>query len=143
MYSVINTDDTTTNGFYVIQFISEAYTLQNNTQIDWQVISDGELVAKTKYPCSMQENYNWYWKQQSLQQTIIVPTCTILHPSLYVVIIRYFQDIAKNVCDRIQEKIHTKTYYLYDRCWLLIYYGWNWAPGRKYFGRNVGVNRND
>ena len=37
-YGVINTDDTTTNGFYVIQFISEAYTLQNNTQIDGEVI---------------------------------------------------------------------------------------------------------
>ena len=63
MYGVINTDDTTTNGFYVIQFISEAYTLQNNTQIDGPVISAGELVAKAQYICSMQENSNWYWKK--------------------------------------------------------------------------------
>ena len=41
MYVAINTDDTTKNGFYVIQFISEAYTLQNNTTIDGQVISAG------------------------------------------------------------------------------------------------------
>ena len=34
MYGAINTDDTTTNGLYVIQFLSEAYTLQNNTTID-------------------------------------------------------------------------------------------------------------
>ena len=33
-YGAINTDDTTTNVFYVIKFISEAYTLQNNTTID-------------------------------------------------------------------------------------------------------------
>ena len=46
MYCFINTDESTTNGFYVIQFISEAYTLQNNTQIDEQVISAGELVVK-------------------------------------------------------------------------------------------------
>ena len=39
MYGAINTYDTTTNGFYVIQFLSEAYTLQNNTTIDGQVIS--------------------------------------------------------------------------------------------------------
>ena len=31
MYGAINTYDTTTNVFYVIQFISEAYTLQNNS----------------------------------------------------------------------------------------------------------------
>ena len=43
-------DDTTRNGFYVIQFISEAYTLQNNTTIDGQVIYAGKLVAKAKYP---------------------------------------------------------------------------------------------
>ena len=39
MYGAINTYDTTPNGLYVIQFISEAYTLQNNTTIDGQVIS--------------------------------------------------------------------------------------------------------
>ena len=62
MYGAINKDDTTTNGFYVIQFLSDAYTLQNNTTIDGQVISADELFVKEKYPCSMQENTNWYWK---------------------------------------------------------------------------------
>ena len=95
MYVTINTDDTTENGFYVVQFISEAYRLQNNTTIDGQVISAGELVLKSQYLCSMQENTNWYWKQQPLQQNIIVPTHTILHPHLDVIIIRYVQDIPK------------------------------------------------
>ena len=54
MYDAINTYDTTTNGFYVIQFISEAYTLQNNTKIDGQVIYAGELVVKAQYIFSMQ-----------------------------------------------------------------------------------------
>ena len=54
MYGAINIDDTTTNGLYVIQFLSEAYTLQNNTTIDGQVISAGELVFKAQYICSMQ-----------------------------------------------------------------------------------------
>ena len=54
MYGSINTYDTTTNGFYVIQFISEAYTLQNNTKIDGQVIYAGELVVKAQYIFSMQ-----------------------------------------------------------------------------------------
>ena len=57
---VINTADTTTNGFYVIHFISEAYMLQNNTQIYRQVISAGELVVKAQYLYSIQENTNWY-----------------------------------------------------------------------------------
>ena len=41
MYGAINTDDTTTNVFYVIKFLSDAYTLKINTTIDEQVISSG------------------------------------------------------------------------------------------------------
>ena len=62
MYGTINTNVTTTNVFYVIQFISDANKLQSNTIIYVQVIYAGELVAKAKYPCSMQENTNWCWK---------------------------------------------------------------------------------
>ena len=57
-YGALNKDDTTTNVYYVIKFISEAYTLQNNTTIEGKIISAGELVAKEKYICSMQENIN-------------------------------------------------------------------------------------
>ena len=53
-YGATNTADTITNVFYVIKFISEAYTLQNNTTIDGQIISAGELVVKAQYLCSTQ-----------------------------------------------------------------------------------------
>ena len=95
---------TTTNGLYVIQFISEAYKLQNNTKIDRQVIFSGELVVKAQYISSIQENANSYWKQQSLKHTIIIPTHKIIHRRLNIVIIRYDQYIPKNVCNRIQAK---------------------------------------
>ena len=52
----------------------------------------------------MQENTNLYWKQQPLQQTIIVPKRTIIHPHLGVIRIRYVQDIPKNIFNRIQAK---------------------------------------
>ena len=51
----------------------------------------------------MQENTNWYWKQQSPQQNIIVTTCTIIHPYLDDFIITDVQDTPKTVCNRIQE----------------------------------------
>ena len=60
IYGTFNTSENTTNGLYVVQFISEEYTLQNNTTIDGHVISAGELVVKAKYLCFMQENTNWY-----------------------------------------------------------------------------------
>ena len=59
-YGDINTAGTITNGFYVIKFISEAYTLQYNTTINGNIIYAGELVVKAQYLCSIQENTNWY-----------------------------------------------------------------------------------
>ena len=79
-YGSINTTDTNTNGFYVIMFTSGAYTLQENTKIDGQIITAGELVVNAKYICSMQVNINWYWYQQSKHHVTTVPTRTILHP---------------------------------------------------------------
>ena len=102
MYVAINTDETIKNGWYVIKFLLEAYTLQNNTTIDGQVISDRELVVKAQYLLSIQQNTNWYWKEQTLHQTIIASTRTILHPILDVIKVLYVQDTPKNVCNRIQ-----------------------------------------
>ena len=45
----INRSDTTANGYNVINFISEAYMLQNNTTICRQIIPAGELVFKAQY----------------------------------------------------------------------------------------------
>ena len=52
----------------------------------------------------MQENTNWYRKQPPLQQTIVVPTRTILHPRLDVIILRYVQDTPKKLCSRNEAK---------------------------------------
>ena len=52
-YGAIKKTDTLPNGFYVIMFKLEAYTLQDNTKIDGQIITDGELVVKSQYLCSM------------------------------------------------------------------------------------------
>ena len=62
-YGAINTTDTSTNVFYVIMFKTGAYTLQENTTIDGQIITAGELVVKAKYLCSIQIDTNWYWNK--------------------------------------------------------------------------------
>ena len=62
-YGATNTTDTSTNVFYVIMFISEAYTLQDNTTIDGKIITAGKLVFKSQYLSSMQVDTNWYCNQ--------------------------------------------------------------------------------
>ena len=83
-YGSISTTDTPTNGFHVIMFTSEAYTLQETTTIDEKIITAGELVVKLQYLCSMQVDTNWYWNQKSKQHIITVRTRTILYPQLEV-----------------------------------------------------------
>ena len=51
----MNTTDTPTMGYYVIKFVSEAYTLQDDNSRDGQIISSGELVFKAQYLSCMQE----------------------------------------------------------------------------------------
>ena len=91
MYGAINIYDTTTNVLYAVQFLSYTYTQQNSTTIYRQVIYAGKLVVKAQYLFPMHENTNWYWKQQPLQHTIILPTRTITHPRFEGIIIRYVQ----------------------------------------------------
>ena len=49
----INRTDTAKNGFFVIVFTLEAYTLQDNAKIGGKIITAGELVVKSQYLCSM------------------------------------------------------------------------------------------
>ena len=81
-------------------FSSGAYTLQENTKIDVQIITAGELVVNAKCLCSMQVDTNWYWNQQSKHHVITVPTRTILHPQLEVDAITEFHAIPTCVCYR-------------------------------------------
>ena len=101
-YGSINTTDTSTNGFYVIMFKFGASKLQENTTIDGQIITSGELVVKAKYLCSMQVDTNWYWNQQPKHHFTTVPTRTILHPKLEVDAITDFHAIPTSVCSRTQ-----------------------------------------
>ena len=103
-YGALNKTDTSTNGFYVIMFTSGAYTLQENTTIDRQIITAGELVVKAQYLCSMKIDTNWYWNQQPTHHLITAPTRTILHPQLEVNAIKDFHAIPTRVCSRTQAK---------------------------------------
>ena len=44
----------------------------------------------------MQENKNCYWDKNQ-QQVTIVPTHTIVHPCIEIMVVKYFQDIPRSV----------------------------------------------
>ena len=115
-YWVINTIDTSTNGFYAIMFTSGTYTLQENTTIDGQIITAVELVVKAKYLCYMQVDTNWWWNQQPKHHVIKLPTCTIPHPQLEVDAITDFHAIPTSICSitQAQKSISRRPVYLTD-----------------------------
>ena len=115
-YGAINTNDTETNWFYVLIFTSEAYTIQDNTTIDGQIITAGELVIKAQYICSMQIETNRYWNQHPKHHVITVPTRIILHPLIEDNAVTYFHPISKSVCNRTQEKKYQYSLYV----WLIL-----------------------
>ena len=85
-------------------FTSGAYTLQENTTIDGQILIAVELVINAIYLCSMQVDTNWYWNQQPNHHVITVPTRTILHPQLESDAITDFHAIPTSICSRTQAK---------------------------------------
>ena len=85
-------------------FTSGAYTHQESTTIDGQILIAGELVVNAKYLCSMQVDTNWYWNKQPKHHVITVPTRTILHPQLEGDAITDFHSIPTTVCSRTRAK---------------------------------------
>ena len=89
------------------------YQLMYNVQLPGSKIFDSQILM---HPCThknivslakqsqKRESTNWYWKQQPLQQTIIVPTRTIIHPRLDFIIMGYVQDIPRKICSSNEAK---------------------------------------
>ena len=67
-YNTINAKDTSKMGSYVIQFVSDPYTLQEEENCDGKICTACELVFKSQYMNFMQDNTRWYWEQSSQQQ---------------------------------------------------------------------------
>ena len=84
----------------MIDFVSEEYTLQDDTTCDGKIISSGVLVVKSQYLSCMQESTNFYWEQKKQQQVIIVLTRTIVNPCLDVVAVKDVHDNPKSIYNR-------------------------------------------
>ena len=81
-YDSINTTYKTTTGYNLIKFISETYTLQEETTCNGQISPAGDLFVKYQNMKYMQDNRNWYSEQSSQQKNMNLPTPTIVHPCL-------------------------------------------------------------
>ena len=88
----------------------------------------------------MQENTNWYWRQQPMQQNTIVTTHTIPHPRIDVITTRYVQDIPKKFCNRIQAKNPYKDILFVLLMLIMVVFWIKLSAVKNEFERNVSVN---
>ena len=96
-YGAINTADPTTMGYYVVKFLKLPYTLQDYKTFYNQVIEAGELIAKVEYISIKRSNTNWYWQQIGTEASVIIETCTIVHPCLYISTIKDDADTPRSL----------------------------------------------
>ena len=54
-YGATNSEDPTTLGYYVVKYVSDNFTLQEDITNDGKVSNPGELLVKAKYPIIMKE----------------------------------------------------------------------------------------
>ena len=76
-YGAINTTDTTTMGYCVLKFMSESYTLEEETTCYGKISTTGGLDVKVQYMNCMKDNTKWYWEKSQQQNNIIVTTCKL------------------------------------------------------------------
>ena len=115
-YIFINTTDITKMGYYVIKFLSEYYSLQEDTTCNGKISKVGDLFFKSQYMSCMKYNTNRYWVKLQQQNNIIVTTHIIVHPCLYVMSVTELKQIPKSVWDINQARntLQRHTIYITD-----------------------------
>ena len=67
-YVSINTTYTAKNDYYLIKFVSETYTIHEETMCNGKICTSGEIFFKAQYMNCMQDNTKWYWERKKTEQ---------------------------------------------------------------------------
>ena len=84
-------------GYFAIQFVSEVYTLKEDTTHYRQIITDVELVVKANHSIFIIEKKKCHWEKKQQQKAVVVPTITIVHPYLDAMGLKYVHYIIRGV----------------------------------------------
>ena len=86
-FGAINASYPTTMGYYMMKYISEPYTLQEDRTTYGQVSKAVQLVHKSEYLSINKAKTNWCRQRYGTNKSIIISTCTISYPCLEVSVI--------------------------------------------------------
>ena len=94
-YGDINTKDYKKRAIVLLS-LSNRYTLYMKKIHAIKNCKTGEMDTREYYLRCMQENTKWYWDQKMQHQAIVVPTCTIVHPWIDVMVMKHVHDIPRS-----------------------------------------------
>ena len=91
-FGAVNTNDTRTEGFYIVRFTSFPYTLQDDEYVDNEVLTGGSIVCDAVYYEPARENSLWYINSE--HDPLKVNMRKILVPKLSAAIITSVSDLG-------------------------------------------------
>ena len=94
----INTTYKTTLGFYVLKYVSEDYTLKDDTIRDGKISTSDEFVVKAQYLIYIEGRDKVVLGAKTSSISHFFPTLTIVHPSIDVIVVKDVQDTPKIIC---------------------------------------------
>ena len=103
-YGAVNTTNSKKMAYYVIKFVLESCTIEEDTTWDLKNITAGEIVVKAYYLSYTKEKNKWYFKQKKQKRVILFPTRTIVHSCLDVFLVKDVYDISRSVLNRKSSK---------------------------------------
>ena len=98
-YDAINETYTRILVHYVLNYIFDAITLQEDTTTDNEVSPAGELAVRSLHLSHMKKKEKLVLQAEKNEQDVIILTHTIVHPCLDVSLINNFADIIRSICN--------------------------------------------
>ena len=104
-FGAIDTDDRESSGYYIVQFISELYTLQKAVEVDGQHYPPGEIVCKGRYFSPSQQDSMWYHTPEEGDIETIVPLRTLVKTDIKPNIVSDRKDLPAHLRNLTEEDL--------------------------------------
>ena len=107
-YGSVNTDDPQTEGFYIVMFTSEPYSLQEEINVHGDIINCGTLVCDAKYCSPAQINSRWYVHLSDEGNETTIQVSKILTTQLSVEVVSDTSHLDRSVKTITQSELSIK-----------------------------------
>ena len=105
-YGAVNTNDSRTDGFYIVKFLSRPYTLQQDETYDNEILKEGCLVSDAEYLTPAMKDSSWYIN--SKLDAVKVDMKKVIVPKLDVSIAKSSSDLDYTMSSMTQKEIDEK-----------------------------------